>query len=766
MISMEKQLTAFYRQLFTDLLEALVNIEIFLPYFFSVSALANTLFSPWKNLVAYKTTRGFSFSEWFNRFMFDMISRGIGFILRSCIIFAFLFIQVVYLILIPLILIFVAMISPLLYLVNLSKKSPEELKQHYKEQFILSHMTDKNNYQQLEEWFEQYYNRYFVGREWWKLTNLRANPPLARDWTAGYTPYLDDYAIDLTDPSNHTMDHHILNRKKEVNEIERLLSKTEEANIVLVGEEAVGKHAIIEALAQRIYAGKTNALLMYKRVLRLDMEKILTKYTDIEQRQEFLENLLAEAALAGNVILSIDNFERYVSIGEQHIDLTTAIEKYAKNQIQFIGITTPFFYQKFITPNTKIMRLFSKVDIQEMDKEQAKQILFDSFEQFEIRYKVTIPYETLVQTIEKSDYYITSMPFPEKALQLLDNACVYTVQILKKNIVYPSIIDTILTERTHVPTILTDDMRQKLLKLESLLQSKIISQREAISQLASALRRSFLLLGKRKKPLASFLFLGPTGVGKTETAKAIANVFFGSDNTMLRFDMSAYQNKTALPELIGSIETGNPGLLTKEVREHPYGVLLLDEIEKADRDLLNIFLTVLDEGYFTDGYGHRVDCKNLIIIATSNAGAAYIFEKLQKNPQVIPPQSLNNNGEIPNDYQNKFQQELLRYLVEKGIFAPEFLNRFDGIVAYQPLTDNNATLIARKFLQQVTEEIFSLYKVKVRISDHTLNEITQKGYDPAFGARDMERILRHDIEDRLAKMILEGKAKEGDVIQL
>jgi ATP-dependent Clp protease ATP-binding subunit ClpA len=344
-------------------------------------------------------------------------------------------------------------------------------------------------------------------------------------------------------------------------------------------------------------------------------------------------------------------------------------------------------------------------------------------------------------TVEKSDYYITYIPFPEKAIELLDLTCIYA----KKNnmkIVSPDIVDQILTEKTHIPTTVTDSMRSKLLNLESLLKEKIVQQDTAIDELSQALRRSFLLIGKRKKPLACFLFLGPTGVGKTETAKTIASTFFGSDKYLIRFDMSLYQSKNDIPTLIGSADNNNPGLLSKALRENPYGVLLLDEIEKADKDLLNIFLTMLDEGYFTDAFGKRVDGKNLVIIATSNAGSDIIFKE------------------------NVAGHSLVNLLVEKRVFSPEFLNRFDGIISFSPLEFAAVAKIAKKMIDRINIDIDNLYKVKLEVSDAFLNEILKQGYDSKFGARDIERIIRKRIEDSVARLILENKVKEGDIIRL
>ncbi|MEN9328431.1 MAG: hypothetical protein RI947_1239 [Candidatus Parcubacteria bacterium] len=734
--------------------EALVNIAIFLPYFFSVSALLKSLFSPWKNLTSHKTTVGFSFSDWFSRLSFDMVSRGMGFVMRMALLTTYLILQILYVILMPFIIIFYFILIPLYFFVSQYSKTEDERKLELKNRFITSHMINKDNFQEVEAWFEKLYVLNYKDKEWWKLQNLKAIPPIARDWTMGFTPNLDQYVTDLTHPTYQAYIKNLVDREAEINQIERVLSKTDEANVILVGDEGVGRHSIVDAFSQRIYEGRSTQQLMYKRLLKLNMQKVLVKYTDQQQREEFLEELLMEAADAHNVIMLIENIDKYVSLGAERIDLSIPLQKYAKSSIQIIGLTSPFLYQKYIQSNENIMRLFTKIDVNEVDKIHAMEIMLDIAPQFETRYRAYIPYDTVQTVVEKSDFYITSVPFPEKSMQLLDNACIYTVQTMKKNVVTPVAVDVILTEKTHVPTILTSSMKDNLLKLEMHLQSKIVSQHEAIKQLASALRRSFVLMGKRKKPLASFLFIGPTGVGKTETAKAISEVFFGTPD-LVRFDMSEYQSKDTLVELIGSMERNNPGRLTEAIREHPYGVLLLDEIEKANKDLLNIFLTILDEGYYTDGYGKKVDCKNLVIIATSNAGAAYIYDHLKNNPL-----------ELTDDAISKFQQELIRYLVDKGIYAPEFLNRFDGIVAYQPLQEDNAVLVARKFLQTVTEQILSLYKIKVRVSDETLQSIAVKSYDPAFGARDMERVLRQNIEDKIAKLILEGKVKEGDTINL
>lgn len=774
---MSNKFSDFFTHSIKNFFNGLINIFIFLPYFFSVKTLFSTLFSPWKRIVSEKTRRGFSLADWFNRWSFDMISRGMGFVMRTSLIIFYFILQCLLIILLPIILLIYVILLPFLFLITLFSKTDEEMKQEAKQLFISRHMLKEENFQIVEQWFERDYAKNHINNEWWKLENLTATPPLARDWSIGYTPTLDEYTVDLTNSSYQThIYEHMIGRKKESKLIEDALSKSEEANVILVGEEGVGKHTIIHALVQRIFEGKVNNILSFKRVLEVNMEKVLTQHNDQKQREQFFEQLMQEAVQAKHVILLINNIDRYISYGENRIDLTTSLEKYGKtSDIQILGITTPFLYQKYVFSNDKISRLFTKIDVEEITNNEALQVLMDTNPHFEQRYKLYIPYETLIDTIDKSDFFITTVPFPEKAMQLLDTACVYTTETLKKNVVVPEVVDYVLSQKTHTPVTVTPAMKERLLKLEELLSARVVNQADAVRELSSALRRSFILLGKRRKPLATFLFLGPTGVGKTETAKAITNIFFGDEKYMLRFDMSLFQTKEDIPKLIGSIETQNAGLLTTAVREQPYGILLLDEIEKADKNLLNIFLTILDEGYYTDGYGKRVDCKNLMIIATSNAGAQHLFALLNnKTTPDINVTAISADAHataIPEDVLHPnatslTTNSLISYLIEKQVFSPEFLNRFDGVVAYHPLQNESAILIAKKMLSAVLGQIYSLYKVKVNVSDVLLRKITDEGYDPAFGARNMDRILREQIEDRVARMILEGSAKEGDVINL
>ena len=731
---MRKNFWQYYWDSLHDFGEAIVNMFIFLPYFFSVSTLLKTLFHPWKNLIVKKTFVGFSISDWTNRFAFNLISRSMGLIMRLSIIFFYFIFQTLLMVFLPFIALSFFLFTPIFYFISLTQKTPQEEKDIFKKKFIETHLLNSENLPQVENWSENYYKEHISKTKWWKLSNLFSYPPLARDWAVGFSPILDQYATDLATP---TYLHHIKNivdRNNEIKEIEQTLTKSAENNVIIVGEEGVGKHTIIDAFAKKIYLGKINSQLMYKRILMLNMEKILNEFVDQKQRESFFDDLLNEASQAKNIIIFIDNFDKFISNEGEGVDMTIPFEKYAKtNLIQIIGITTPFYYQQLIFNNEKISRIFERVDVYEVPKDRAENILLDSVFSFENIYDLHIPYESVKEIIEKSEFYLTNIPFPEKAVDLLDTTCSYA----KENNIHsitPEIVNIVLTKKTHIPTVITKQMKEKLLNLETLLYSKIIQQDEAVNKLSSALRRSFLLIGKRKKPLASFLFLGPTGVGKTETAKAISQVFFTEQSNsnefqqistnfryLLRFDMSEYQSKYDIPKLIGDINS--PGLLTKTIREQSYGVLLLDEIEKADKDMLNIFLTIVDEGYFTDGMGKKVDCKNLIIIATSNAK-------------------------------------------DENVFSPEFLNRFDGIIRFESLNQESIGILTKKIIERISIDIFKLYKVKIFVSEKTINLVSKKGFDPKYGARNLERTIRDEIEDKVAKIILSDKAKQGDVINL
>jgi ATP-dependent Clp protease ATP-binding subunit ClpC len=743
----------FYKRLVSNFFQFWSNFFIFLPYFFSVSQLSKTLFYPWKNLIFEKREQGFSFSGWLEDNFTNLISRIIGATMRFSLLSFYLILQILLIIFLPVSFFLLLLISPFILILEMFK--PEGIKEKLilKKRFIEDHLLNEENLSLVEDWFEKYYADLISKRKWWGLKNLLSYPPLARDWSYGYTYYLNQYSQELTSPEYLNKLTPFFGREEEINLIEKTLSKSYESNIILIGDEGVGKHAVVDALASRIYSGVCHPKLAYHRMLKLNMEKILSQNNDPEQREIFFENLMLEAYQAKNVIIFIDNIERYLSSSRLgFFDLSSIIEKFARrSELQFIGITTPFLFESFIHPNERINRLFTKIYVKEVDKNIAISILLNLVPSFERKYNTFIPYETVKTIIDQSSFFFTEIPFPEKAINLLDEICSYA-QLKKIKKIKPEIVDLVIGQKTHFPTTLTTDLKSKLLNCEQYLKQNIVLQDEAIEQLSSGLQTAFLLFGKRKKPLATFLFLGPTGVGKTETAKLLADYFFETDNALIRFDMSLYQSKNDIAKLVGDSTANIPGLLTQLVREKPYSVLLLDELEKASRELLNIFLTILDEGYFTDGSGKKVNCQNLIIIATSNAGADQIYKKIKN-------EGLNFSWSI-------FQKEILELVISNKIFTPEFINRFDGIIVYKPLDSHAIKSVAKKMLEKIVKDIFDTYDIKVKISGDYLEKLINEIYTPEFGARQMERIIRQNIENQVAQFILKNSTKEKNELLL
>lgn len=719
---------------------ATFNIFIFLPYFFSIKTLIKTLFYPWKNM--YYPKRVTSFSLWLEKIFFNLVSRSIGFFMRFSLIVFYLLLQIVFLLTFPFLFSIFFVLNFVFSFFFLFKKTPSQIKEEELRNFIRLHLIEEKNKEKVIAWFNEYYKEKEKKSNWWLKENLFLYPPLARDWAYGYTYLLSNYSDELTSEEYLRKKPSIIDRDQEIREIEEVLSKSDLNNILIVGEEGVGKHTIVDSLAYRIYHGIANQRLIYRRILKLKMEKILEEYQDPIKRESFFEQLLQEAAEAKNVIIFIDNIDRYLHQSENQVDLSYAIKKFGETEnLQIIGITTPYLYQKFIFPNKKISQIFSKIDVYEISKEAAYKILQKKALNLEKKYNVFISIEAIIETIEKSSFYLTDIPFPEKAIDLLDLSCIKTKEEGGK-IVTPNVVDHALSQKAHIPVVLTEKMKEKLINLESYLKSEIIAQDQVISRLSTIIKNSFLLREKRNKPLASFLFLGPTGVGKTHTAKALCRYLFGSDKYLIRFDMAEYQLKQDVVKLIGSYETQEPGLLSTAIRENPYGVLILDELEKSTHDLLNIFLTILDEGYFFDSTGHRVDCKNLIIIATSNAGSYYFYQST--NPLDT--------------------HTLIDILIKKNFFNAEFLNRFDAILLFNPLSLKDLIIISEKIFNQLKNDLFSLYKINILVDQNYFKKIINDNVDIRFGARDLARVIKENIEKKVIDLILKNKIKEKETI--
>ncbi|MCX6761056.1 MAG: ATP-dependent Clp protease ATP-binding subunit [Candidatus Nealsonbacteria bacterium] len=597
-------------------------------------------------------------------------------------------------------------------------------------------------------WLETLERRIMEERHFWEWENLIKKGSLAKDWAAGYSPLLDRFGIDYSAAIKQQGFAEIIGHKEEIEAMERVLARRELNNCVLVGEPETGKKSMVLELARKSALGKSFPEINYKRIIQLDLSSLVAQTKDVEEAEAFLEQIFGEIMHAGNIILVIDNFHHFIG-GEKRpgiIDISGVIIPYLPLPgFQVIAITSFEGLHERLEQKQSILSLFEKVEVKEISGEETLMILEDHSLLLENRYKKYITFTALKETINLAEKYI-SKPFPKSAISLLDEAIVY-VSSLKEKLVRPEHIRKIVSEKIEIPIGEVEEKEKGiLLNLEELIHQRIVNQEEGVREISVALRRARAEISDQKGPMGTFLFLGPTGVGKTETAKALASIYFGSEEKMIRLDMSEFQSVSDIPRLIGS--PGEEGLLTTEVKENPFSLILLDEIEKAHPNILNLFLQVLDEGHLTDGSGNRINFKNSIIIATSNAGYQIILEAIKENSQ------------WPN-----VKQKLLDYFFKEGIFRPEFINRFDAMVVFKPLSRENILMVAEMMLKKI-EENLKEKNIDLIITHALKQKIAELGYDPTFGARQMKRVIQNKIEDVLATAILSGEIKRKDMIEI
>lgn len=793
------------------------NLVVFFYHYFSVSLLVRTLLSPWKRQLT-KRGLGFSFSDFFYVLSFNLISRFIGTIVRGIVLVSWLLVEI-FVLLFFLCLTLTWIILPgftfLFYL--LLRKKPDPAHKLLKKgttdpRKIFSFLTKtkmgeflfarlgiskeeitsllvstpsppqkfslslegkpsstgafynlakdwspfKNLLatKELDEksvlavclWFERNEERRQKEARFWELENLLAHPGIGKAWAYGYTPTLDKYTEDLTKPLPFS--HHLVGREKTTDQLQRILSRTQENSVLLVGKPGVGRHTIILEFAKRVKEGRVNPSLAHKRVLNFYLNQILAKSKTPLVAKGLVEEILREVCLAGNTIIVIDNFDQYVSTGPGRVDLTGVFTKAITTGTQIIGITTFKDFAKYLQPNQELLKHFEKVEASPPIPEEALMILEDTVSLYEKKHQLLVTYPALKEIIEKVDQYVIDIPFPEKAIDLLDETCVYASQKVIK-LVTPQQINEVISEKTKVPLgKLKEKEIQKLTNLEKVIHQRIVNQEKAVMAVSQALRRTRTGIAKKEKPIGTFLFLGPTGVGKTETAKALAEGYFGSEKQMIRFDMSEYQGEEAIERVIGSVRTDQPGLFTQAIRKNPFSLMLLDEIEKAHPDILNLLLVMLDEGYFTDALGEKVDCRHLIIIGTSNAGTELIRQKLNEGLAY-----------------EEIEKQVIDYVQKQAIFSPEFINRFDAVVIYRPLTPENLRAIAKLMLNNLNKRLVEK-KISVKITDQLVKRVAELSYNPALGARPMNRVIQDKIEDQIAQKLLKEELKKGEEIEI
>ncbi|MCH7552146.1 ATP-dependent Clp protease ATP-binding subunit, partial [Patescibacteria group bacterium] len=497
----------------------------------------------------------------------------------------------------------------------------------------------------------------------------------------------------------------------------------------------------------------SNPFLNYKRVIKLELSYLLSSLESREQVEQTLEHIFSEVVKAGNVILVIDEFHNFVGGGSDtqetaaSMNITGILMSYLRSP-DFPLVTTTTFagLHRYIEQNPSLLSMFEKIEVSEISEDDTLAVLMEKVPELEAMYSRIISYPALKAVIAYSSKYIQTMPMPKKAIDLLEETIV-ALCTTEEKVLLPKHVAHLLSEKTQIPIGETEDAeREKLLNLEDLIHQRIINQTEAVTEIASSLRRARAEISSRNGPMGSFLFLGPTGVGKTECAKALAAIYFGSEKRMIRLDMSEFQNTGDIARLLGT--RNQDGLLTTTVREDPFSLILLDELEKAHPNILNLFLQVLDEGHITDGIGRKIDFRHTIIIATSNAGYRFILQAIKEKKDFA-----------------QLKQEMFDHLFEEGIFRPEFINRFDGVVLFRPLTQENLVDIAGLMMKKLQRNL-DAQGIEFVVTSSLKEKIARLGYDPIFGARNMRRVIQNKVENVLAKALLAREVKRGDRITI
>ncbi len=777
-------------------------------HYFSPLLLLDTLFAPWKRLYVQDKTPGFNLQKKFETFTFNIISIWVGATVRlilffvAIILLVFAFIAGLFGMVFWLIIPFFSLgiyskykmqtknyIQDLMFRLKSSKRQPlEVIFANEAGVFVLAHTgltledviknanlksTTFDNFKpqtfqdivahltKNKVWTEEFFNKHeiqvddlILAASWWDKkqdektsfeNEVMGRPGLALELTFGYTPTLNRYSTDLSTPQSYS--HRLIGRQQLVLRIERILSSG--SSILLTGAPGVGKKTVVLEFARRAVSGELGKAMSFKRVLEFDYNALLSESLDLNQKKTQLAYILGEASLAGNIILMIRDIQRLTNPEVEGYDFTDVFEEHLEKRVlKIIAISSNTEYERFIAPNLRLRKYLEKVEVVAPPKDDAFEILIEAAKRWEdiSGFIITIP--TLRHILEESDKYITEVPFPEKALELLDAIVTYKEQVGGNTITIDD-ANAVLSEKTGISFArLTGKEKEKLGNIEAIIHERLIDQNAAVSLIGKILRSKTVGVVKEKRPLGSFLFLGPTGVGKTETAKVLAKVYFGNEQEILRFDMAEYSGYEGLERLIGSVSRNTPGSLTTAIKNRPASLLLLDEIEKASSDIYNLFLSLLDEGVITDAFGKKILCRNLFVIGTSNAGAEYIRGLVNKNVKG-----------------SELQSSVVNYVMEKGIFSPEFVNRFDGVVVYEPLGKDELEKIAGLMLTDLAENL-KVKNIKLTISEDVIKKLASDGFDPAFGARPMRRIVNITLGDLIGRSILSGEIQEGENIKL
>jgi len=614
--------------------------------------------------------------------------------------------------------------------------------------FLARHNINEQDLLHAARWVMRIEQKERQSKRWWSRDNLGRIPGLGKNFSYGETYLLERYGHDLTE--DHIWETSLLAGRvedDEVEEMEQVLARARQSNVLLISEDIMSARQSVALLYRKIRAGTILPPLEGRLIFLIDLEAVAIHTAEKAAYEAEVVRIMNQAVAAGNVIVYLEQIASAVMSAKTiNADLVEVLSpSFESDAIQIIATSDRDSFHTYISRDTRLMQVFDTVQMHSVSEQALIEILEQRAIARERQTGIVFTVPSLRTIARLADRYFPGGVMPDKAFDLLEELVPMalshgTTQVLQAD------VETLVYEKTGVPMgDPTEAEREKLLSLETFLHQRVVGQELAVTSVARALRRARAGVGSATKPMGSFLFLGPTGVGKTETAKALAEALFGNERMMNRLDMSEFQGSDALEELIGSFETGSAGRLATMIREHQYGVLLLDEFEKSSRNVHDLFLQVLDEGEFTDAFGKSVNARNLIIIATSNAGADMIWQWKKEGKDIVAQ-----------------KRELIDHMISKGLYRPEFLNRFDDIIVFHPLAQDDIRTIARIHLTNLAKRIQDERNITLAVTDELVERVAQKGYDPQFGGRPLERAIKDEVEQAIADSILRGTTHSGD----
>ncbi len=582
---------------------------------------------------------------------------------------------------------------------------------------------------------------------WWKPAQLFSFIGVGQSWTSGFTPLVDRF---VRIPAGNLWDQATPGREDQMKQIISSLARERQSNVLLVGSPGVGRLGLVRELAWRVQHSQAHPNLNGQRVVYLHLGELLAQGSSAASGLQIVSKVLTEMERAGNIIAVIDGLSRLIGGRvEGQPDLTSVLLPFLSSmKVRVLVVLSSADYHLNMRSNAELLHFFSVVQVPSATKSTTLQALIFSAPGTEQKTGLFLPYKTLRALVDETAGVLQDIPYPKRAFDILEEVLVIA-SAQHRDVITAEDVKDLISSKVGIPLgKLAAEEKNRLLHLEDLMHEHVVNQQPAIAALSRAMIRARVGVQTKTRPIGTFLFLGPTGVGKTETAKTLALSYFGSTEKMIRFDMSEFQDEESVMALIGN-EKNPVGRLTKAVTDRPFAVLLLDEFEKAHLHVQQLFLQILDEGRLTDTRGFEVSFQHAIIIATSNAGSELI-RKLTKS----------------HGTETDFSKELREYILQKGIFRPELLNRFDGVITFTPLGPEHVSQIAELMLRNLNKRLDNEHGVTVAITSELIAYLMQRGYDPEFGVRPMMRAIQDSVEYVVAQQLLSGQAQPGQEIIL